>query len=442
MALWVYRQLEQDRGVNKTKLFREASMLIGRSWKAVENKVQNFAACAPPDKRPIAPRANNQDEVRALFKAYWPDRMSELDLLYPQLVAHFQSNPTPPASVQAPALQARVREAAFTVLATSEAIAEAQAILELAVKAGSPAHRQILSHPGGQAEAQVYTFEPGVWAAFLPESNRFWNAFGITQDQTKKQWSITCEINPPHDEVNRRIAGCFLADSSGELWLAHRGRIGGGREGVGKELFTEQYGGRWVEAIDGNRTSAVALVGRLSDKRFRYHLAHFIRTVDQIKRGLPVGESDPWQERKPTYSPEYGKSYTFSATGKRIVDRKHGRVIQALYHALKASGFAVGNDQERDLYLVDQGVCTVLFEAKSKTDTQSIYTGVGQLFYHGRNDARMSPIKVIVVPDTLSKEQSDRLKELGIAVLRYKLVQNLPRFAWSSPSAFIAGLAD
>lgn len=443
MALWVYHQLEKEPGINKTKLFRKTGALIGRTWKAVEAKVQNFASCAPPKSRPIAPLDNAQEDVRILFKSYWPDRMSEVDSIYPELVAHFRSQPPAPASTQAAALQAKAKNAAFTVLSTAEEIAAAQEELELVIKEGSPVHSRVLSNRGGQAEAEVYTFEPGIWAAFLRESNRFWNAFGVSQDPVKRQWSITCEVNPPYDEIDRKIAGCFLVDSNGDLWLAHRGRIGGGREGIGKALFMEQYRGYWVAALDGSRISSVVPIGRLSDRRFRYHLATFVRTVDQIKQGVPVTKrDDPWYEPKPTYKPEYGKSYNYTASGKLTVDRKHGRVIQALYSALKASGHEVGNDQERDLYVVDKGVCTILFEAKTRTDTQSIYTAVGQLFYHGRNDERMSPSRVLVVPDTLSTNQNDRLRELGIIVLRYKWAKGLPKFLWPSPSAFMNGIEE
>ena len=71
------------------------------------------------------------------------------------------------------------------------------------------------------------------WVMLAPDrlENRYWCAYG-TEDPTKQSMvSITCEINPPHFGVNRLCAGLFISDSSGSVYLAHSGKVGGGRAG-------------------------------------------------------------------------------------------------------------------------------------------------------------------------------------------------------------------
>jgi hypothetical protein len=65
---------------------------------------------------------------------------------------------------------------------------------------------------------------------------RFWNAFGTELKETGSQ-SIVVEVNPPLRRLDGRASGLFAKNSAGFTYLLHRGRVGGGAKGVGKNAF-------------------------------------------------------------------------------------------------------------------------------------------------------------------------------------------------------------
>ena len=113
------------------------------------------------------------------------------------------------------------------------------------------------------------------------EGSRYWNAFGMSEVPPKENsmLSIVCEINPPVEGVNKRAQGAFASDESGRVWLVHRGKIGGGKPGIGRRLFFENYQGE-VREIAGDR---FAIIGDIGSPDFVEHVRNFIREVERIK---------------------------------------------------------------------------------------------------------------------------------------------------------------
>jgi hypothetical protein len=73
----------------------------------------------------------------------------------------------------------------------------------------------------------------------------------------------------------------------------------------------------------------------------------------------------------------------------------------------------------RDLYVRgDDGQMLILFEAKTRADTTSIYGAVGQLIFHGAGTARKL---VAVLPEDITAPARHRLAELGIAVVTFSI---------------------
>jgi hypothetical protein len=52
-----------------------------------------------------------------------------------------------------------------------------------------------------------------------------------------KSLTITVEINPPHEGEDRPVAGLFARDAENRIYLAHTGKVGGGRTGRGSNAF-------------------------------------------------------------------------------------------------------------------------------------------------------------------------------------------------------------
>src|SRR5258706_8626207 len=126
-----------------------------------------------------------------------------------------------------------------------QAIGQAyQRFAELISKGGALVQRRV-GYKGGSIPADLlWHMDLGIWVLLRPESikNRYWCAFGVDDPYPASLLSITCEINPPKEGIDRRCAGLFVRDESGEVFLAHSGKVGGGRAGIGKGAFLENWG--------------------------------------------------------------------------------------------------------------------------------------------------------------------------------------------------------
>jgi len=140
-----------------------------------------------------------------------------------------------------------------------------------------------VGHKGASRECLVrWSKDLGLWFYSRKiEGRRYWNVFGLSEVAPKQNsmLSIVCEINPPVEGLDRRIGGAFARDEHGHSWLVHRGKIGGGRPGIGKKLFFRNYHGE-IGEIDGDR---FAIIGDTSSPDFVQRVRDFVRDVDRIK---------------------------------------------------------------------------------------------------------------------------------------------------------------
>ena len=99
--------------------------------------------------------------------------------------------------------------------------------------------------------------------------------------------NITVEINPPHEDENHRTGGVFLRDEEGRLYVAHSGKIGGGRRGVGLRSFRE-FSNRlpWQEITTPKGSREVIIFGPLDAGGFPDMLAQFVHTVAEFKDAI------------------------------------------------------------------------------------------------------------------------------------------------------------
>jgi hypothetical protein len=109
------------------------------------------------------------------------------------------------------------------------------------------------------------------------------------------------------------------------------------------------------------------------------------------------------------------------------VRQDHGVVTNKLEELLRLSGQVTGNDKRQDLLLLQDGGVSALFEVKSSAETQSVYTCIGQLMYHGCQ-ASVAPLRVAVLPASIAGEAVERLEKLGIRLVTFRLVNGVPQF--------------
>jgi len=265
-----------------------------------------------------------------------------------------------------------------------------------------------------------------IWSVFDPEAaqGRYWCAFGTQDPREHQMLDIVMECNSPLKGVNRRCAGAFLKAGQ-QVFVAHSGKIGGGRKGIGKSSFVESYPhGNWqiVEWPDEVLTEMV-IIGRINSKRLPKQLAHIVREVEKFKSSVTSGGKRSNQTiPRSTFSPEFAgqrRSYRVARDIESSCD--HGLVVNLLKRCLKRRGIKMlANDRARDLYILSKGQrIRILFEVKTDLSTSSIYQGIGQLIYHGAS-AEKSPHRILVLPGEPTAETQKVLAQIGIEVLRYK----------------------
>jgi hypothetical protein len=150
---------------------------------------------------------------------------------------------------------------------------------------------------GGNEEAEVfYSSKLDIWFYFggpiessgKNKRERYWNVFGIGKPKQNSNVPIVVEINSPIEGIYRRVGGAFAKDDKGNIFLLHRGKIGGGREGIGPSLFYKYYDGEKDFVKEGEKISEreLAIVGSLNSADFPEKVKSFIQKVDGIKNKI------------------------------------------------------------------------------------------------------------------------------------------------------------
>lgn len=301
------------------------------------------------------------------------------------------------------------------------------------LRQGAQACKRQVGYRSGYADTTIH-WHPrhGFWCLFDPEyaENRYWCCFGTVDPKDQTMLSITVEINSPYKGVNRRIGGVFVRDDDGRVYIAHSGKVGGGRPGIGKKAFWKFYVGENIETVEwpDDRTSQAVVIGRVDGEHLPAHVAQFVREVDRFKAAATGKKTVMRRERlRRIFTPEFeGARRGYEPSGEVEARCDHGVVVNGLHEALKEAGHEAVNDR-RDLYIVADGTVTHLFEAKTDTSTTSLYQGVGQLMLHGAA-LDPAPRRILVLPGRPDGATRRALDCLGIAVLVFKWEEDQPVF--------------
>jgi len=293
------------------------------------------------------------------------------------------------------------------------------------LKAGTEAFDRKIGYHGGYIEHTVYWHAGlGFWWLLDPKvaNNRYWCCYGIENPEHRDMLSITVETNSPLEGVNRRVGGLFVKDQAGRVYIAHSGKVGGGRPGIGKESFWEVYGGEQVQTVqwpDG-RQSEVIVIAPVDSEHLPAHIARFVHEVAQFKVAAISGKTALSRERpRRIFTPEFeGHRRGYAPAGEIEAHCDHGIVVNRLHKVLTEAGHNTVNDR-RDLYILAGDKVTHLFEVKTDLSTTSLYQGVGQLMLHGAGQD-LAPRRILVVPGQPSIATRQALERLGIAVLVFE----------------------
>ena len=279
-----------------------------------------------------------------------------------------------------------------------------------------------LGHPGATVRAKALWSERlGIWMVHEKMSgNRYGHAFGAEKPTGSSHIPITCEINFPAKGIDRRIGGALAEDRNGRIFVVHRGRIGGGKKGVGKALFDDHYRGVWAIMEDGSAETTVALIGVLNSPRFVRQVSQFVRKVDRMKNIFSSRTSqieisfDEFHFREELTGASYVDPLTDPAS---MCD--HGLIVKDLYDAVSRLGLKAGNDPERDLLAVNaRREITAVFGVTTDTSILNIQSAAARLLL-ANAELPKQPRLILAVPEAVDETLNRKLKKLGIDMLVY-----------------------
>jgi len=293
-----------------------------------------------------------------------------------------------------------------------------------------------LGHPGASEKATVAWSERlGIW--FFSRKiagSRYWNAFGIGRPADGDVIAITCEINFPLCGIDRRTGGAFAEDHRGRICVVHRGRLGGGRRGIGKTLFNDRYRGVWEVIDDGGEETPAAVIGVLQSPRFARQIAQFVRKIALLKEEAVARSTqaeltfDDLRLREDLLGASY--SGHEPETGSNC---DHGLIVRDLAEELKGSGLRAGNDGRRDLLAVDRrGRIRALFEVVTEASLPALQAGAARLLLNAP-DAPVNPLLALALPVAPDNALLEKLKRLNIEPLIYQ---------WAGERAVFPGLGS
>ena len=146
--------------------------------------------------------------------------------------------------------------------------------------AGGETLERTFGYKGGSEVARLQWFpELKIWAFLQAEGlKRYGCAFGVDSPHASTMVTSSVEINIPRAGIDRMCGGVFVRSNHNTTYLAHSGRVGGGRTGVGRTTFLQYYGEKTVDTVrwSTGQTSEYIIIGALDDSDLLTHVADFV----------------------------------------------------------------------------------------------------------------------------------------------------------------------
>lgn len=258
------------------------------------------------------------------------------------------------------------------------------------------------------------------------------NWFGLFSKGTGLQ--ITVEINTPYVGQNGQVAGYFARNNrTGAIYLMHSGRVGGGTKGVGKATFLAWNNHPLTEvACSSGKTIEGIVVMPVEGVAATRPAINYVDTIVRFKKAVRNGDTatPEFKLKQKTFEDYYAESRG-RRKGKRSANidylSRHGDVVEALHIWRKKQQLPKGGRLVKNV-LIDLGVqvknvLEEVYEVKTSSSRQDIYTALGQLFVHGING---NCKKVIVIPnnEVLAPDLNYALKNLNIDIIKFELDAN------------------
>ncbi len=281
-----------------------------------------------------------------------------------------------------------------------------------------------LGHQGASFPAKVlFSRKLGIWLFSQTINNvRYWNAFGKGKPNQANILSITTEINFPWAGIDRKTGGAFAKDAWGNVFVIHRGKIGGGKKGIGKSLFEHNYRGVWSFMEDGNAISQVAVIGALNSSRFALQTALFVKKIEKLKSAAASSPQTEINFAEISFREDLMGKVPSTHVSEIFTACDCDLVVMSLANLLLRWKFRVGNDAHRQLFLIDpaKGRISHVFEVLADIKENSVMAAAARLLLQ-RADDEGSPLPIMVLPEHGINVYTQELQKINISVIGYRL---------------------
>ena len=279
-----------------------------------------------------------------------------------------------------------------------------------------------LGHQGAGFPAKIlWSKELGIWKfSQTIKEVRYWNAFGIGKPGTSSVLSIASEINFPWDQIDRKTGGAFAEDAWGNVFVIHRGKIGGGRKGVGKSLFEQNYRGVWSFMEDGDSISQVAVIGNLASSRFALQAAQFVKKIEIMKLSAAESTQTEMDFSEITFREDLIGSESPLPEDEIISACDHDLIVSELATLLLRQRIKIGNDTENELFAVDtdENRISHIFEIVTDTKEKSVLAAAGKLILQ-TSAAAVNPLPIIILPEDKKNHYEQELRRVNMSVIGF-----------------------
>lgn len=279
-----------------------------------------------------------------------------------------------------------------------------------------------LGHQGASRPAKVlWSKKLGIWlTSHAVDEVRYWNAFGVGRPHPGDVVPIITEINFPFAGIDRKTGGAFARDPRGNIFVIHRGKIGGGKKGVGKSFFENNYRGVWSFMEDGNCVTQVAVIGALNSSNLARQTANFVKKIEMLKSTAVDSPQMEINFSEVNFREDLVGDLPSSEEPDIDAECNHDLIVCCLAALLKRRKFKVGNDAIHELFLLEpsQNKKSHVFEVLNDARKESVLAAAAKLFLQTANDRdNLEPI--LILPEDKVITYAPLLQKMGITVIGF-----------------------
>lgn len=287
-----------------------------------------------------------------------------------------------------------------------------------------------IGYPSNNHDYRLYAAASGelYWALSGPSDDhgvrRYVNTFGVFAADASSQ-QIVVEVSVPERGDDARAGGMFAREPlSGDIYLLHSGKVGGGRKGVSPTAFRAFHGRPLASVQTESRIRRAICLGRISDARLPALIWRYVQLVAAFKEQARAGEphvvapllinsldDEPWGRRQGQRTAEFDYYSYHGAIYAALKGRTRARVGDAL---------RVDRTQRIDLGVWDGERLKEVFEIKTGGGRQAFYTALGQLLTHAP-DPTIQKTLVLPYEVTLPPDCEVALARLEIKIERFAI---------------------